>query len=184
MVFCSVSTLAWLRSSVLLVMLTLMESIHTLSTGNRININNHNLFIWIKAHWQASQCAAYLCCEPHQIRLQISSRALLRPGRLFWGLVGNGSCTLLCLHEESKHEINNTVILQNIWIDIQICLSQSTHRVTCHKVWTPAFSTPEVLKIVQVIYTRRNGHLSTDWIKLLHNGVRETHENDIECVQL
>ncbi len=179
MVFCRVSTLVWQRSRVLLVMLTLMESIHTLSRRNNISLNNQDLSTWYGWSWQVLQISTHRCCEPRRTQLRISLRALSRPGLQFLDQVSNGSCTLQCLREESKR--------RNVWKQQQstVCNHQSiayscihqlhqsiinTHCVTCQEVRTPAFSTPKVLQIIQVIYTRRNGHLSAYCIKFLRTG--------------
>lgn len=126
MVFCRVSTLVWQRSRVLLVMLTLMESIHTLSRRNNISLNNQDLSTWYGWSWQVLQISTHRCCEPRRTQLQISLRALSRPGLQFLDQVSNGSCTLQCLREESKR--------RNVWKQQQstVCNHQSIAAILHH----------------------------------------------------
>lgn len=114
-------------------MLTLMESIHTLSRGNNVILNNHNLSAWYGWQWQVLQLATHRCCEPRRTRLQISLLALLRPGLQFLDLVSNGSCTLLCLRAESEwrniwKQQQSTACTKNIILNIILNLAKYSLR--------------------------------------------------------
>ena len=92
-VFCRVSRLAWHRSRVRRVRLTLMESMQTLSGGQR------------EGRAQASRrsssggatsppapLSAHRCCGPHQRRPRPCGPAPWTPGQQSWGPAGSGSC--------------------------------------------------------------------------------------------
>lgn len=90
-VFCRVSKLAWHRSRVRRVRLTLMESMQTLS-GERTGLRQADAAAAEGPPRLPARLPAHRCCGPRQRRPQPCGPAPWTPGRQSWGPAGSGSC--------------------------------------------------------------------------------------------
>lgn len=90
-VFCRVSRLAWQRSRVRRVRLTLMESMQTLS-GKRTGLRQADAAAAEGLPRLPTRLSAHRCCGPRQRRPRPCGPAPWTPGRQSWGPAGSGSC--------------------------------------------------------------------------------------------